>query len=161
MVTVFWSPDTNSRSIRKVPDAGKDWGKKKRVSEDEMARCPLHPQCNGHELGQTSGGTDGQGGLGCCGPWGHKESDTTERLNPNKKWYCIFNLGEISVVFSTVAASITFLPPVQCGSLFLYILTNICYLLSFWYIIILSLPVCILKTLLISLLFILFRGFSY
>ena len=26
---------------------------------------------------------DGQGGLACCSPWGHKESDMTERLN----WY--------------------------------------------------------------------------
>ena len=25
-----------------------------------------------------SGFGDGQGGLGCCGPWGRKESDTTE-----------------------------------------------------------------------------------
>ena len=24
---------------------------------------------------------DGQGGLACCGSWGRKESDTTERLN--------------------------------------------------------------------------------
>ena len=24
---------------------------------------------------------DGQGGLACCSPWGHKESDTTEQLN--------------------------------------------------------------------------------
>ena len=24
---------------------------------------------------------DGQGGLACCGPWGRKESDVTERLN--------------------------------------------------------------------------------
>ena len=24
---------------------------------------------------------DGQGGLACCSPWGHKESNTTERLN--------------------------------------------------------------------------------
>ena len=24
---------------------------------------------------------DGQGGLLCCGSWGRKESDTTERLN--------------------------------------------------------------------------------
>ena len=23
---------------------------------------------------------DGQGGLVCCSPWGHKESDMTERL---------------------------------------------------------------------------------
>ena len=24
---------------------------------------------------------DGQGGLACCGPWGRKELDMTERLN--------------------------------------------------------------------------------
>ena len=24
---------------------------------------------------------EGQGGLECCSPWGHKESDTTEQLN--------------------------------------------------------------------------------
>ena len=30
-------------------------------------------RCNGHELGQTLG-DDGQGGLACCSPWGHKES---------------------------------------------------------------------------------------
>ena len=30
---------------------------------------------------QTPGVGDGQGGLACCGSWGHKESDTTERLN--------------------------------------------------------------------------------
>ena len=27
------------------------------------------------------GGGSGQGGLVCCGSWGHKESDMTERLN--------------------------------------------------------------------------------
>ena len=25
--------------------------------------------------------SDGQGGLACCGPWGHEESDMTEWLN--------------------------------------------------------------------------------
>ena len=40
-----------------------------------------HHRYNGHELGQTSGGGEGQGGLVCRSPWGHKESDTTERLN--------------------------------------------------------------------------------
>ena len=24
---------------------------------------------------------DGQGGLACCSPWGHRELDTTEQLN--------------------------------------------------------------------------------
>ena len=31
------------------------------------------------------GVSDGQGGLACCGPWGHKELDTTERLNWSDK----------------------------------------------------------------------------
>ena len=41
-------------------------------------------QLNGHEFEQALGDGEGQGGLGCCSPWGHKESDTTERLNSNK-----------------------------------------------------------------------------
>ena len=32
---------------------------------------------------------DGQGGLACCGSWGHKESDTAERLNWNCLHMCI------------------------------------------------------------------------
>ena len=31
-----------------------------------------------HGFGWTLGVGDGQGGLACCGSWGHKESDTTE-----------------------------------------------------------------------------------
>ena len=30
---------------------------------------------------QAPGVGDGQGGLGCCSPWSHKELDTTERLH--------------------------------------------------------------------------------
>ena len=44
--------------------------KEKRMSEDEMAGW--HHQCNGCELGQTSGDGEGQGGLACCCPWGHE-----------------------------------------------------------------------------------------
>ena len=36
---------------------------------------------NGHEFEETLGVGDGQGGLVCCSPWGHKELDTTEQLN--------------------------------------------------------------------------------
>ena len=42
-----------------------------------------HHQCKGHELGQTLGDDEGQGGLLCCRPWGHKESDKTGRLDNN------------------------------------------------------------------------------
>ena len=42
-------------------------------------------QCNGHELGQALGDGEGQQGLACCNPWGHKKSDMTERLSNNNK----------------------------------------------------------------------------
>ena len=42
--------------------------------------CGWHHQLDGHESEQTPGVGDGQGSLACCSPWGHKESDTTERL---------------------------------------------------------------------------------
>ena len=32
-----------------------------------------HHRRNGHELGQTLGGGEGQGGLASCSPWGCKE----------------------------------------------------------------------------------------
>ena len=67
---VFWSSDMNSQLIGKVPDAGKVWGQKeKRASEDRWL--------DGHELGQTSGGGEGQEGLACCSLWGCKELDMT------------------------------------------------------------------------------------
>ena len=33
---------------------------------------------DGHGFEQAPGDGDGQGGLACCTPWGHKESDMTE-----------------------------------------------------------------------------------
>ena len=48
------------------------------MTEDEMVRW--HHRLNGHEFEQTLGDGEGQEGLACCGSWGRKESDTTERL---------------------------------------------------------------------------------
>ena len=31
-----------------------------------------HHPFNGYELGQTLGDGEGQGGLVCCSPWGHR-----------------------------------------------------------------------------------------
>ena len=42
-----------------------------------------HHRLKGHEFEQTQGDGEGRGSLACCSPWGHKESDTTERLNSN------------------------------------------------------------------------------
>ena len=37
-----------------------------------------HHQLDGHEFEQALGVCDGQGSLGCCSPWGHKELGLTE-----------------------------------------------------------------------------------
>ena len=34
-----------------------------------------HHRLNECEFERAPGGGDAQGGLACCGPWGHKESD--------------------------------------------------------------------------------------
>ena len=80
---VLWPPDAESWFIWKDPDAGKDWGQEeKRMTEDEMVGW--HQWLDGHGFGCSSGVDDGQGGLACCSSWGHKELDTTERLNWTK-----------------------------------------------------------------------------
>ena len=59
--------------------AGRHWGQEKGTTEDEMAGW--HHRLDGHEFEQALGTDDGQGSLACCGRWGRKQSDRTERLN--------------------------------------------------------------------------------
>ena len=76
----LWPPDAKSWLIWKDPDAEKDWGQEEKgMTEDEMVGW--HYWLNGHKFGWTLGVGDGQGGLVCCGSWGHKELNTTEQLN--------------------------------------------------------------------------------
>ena len=59
---------------------GKIAGRRRRgATEDEMVG--LHHRLNGHEFEQAPRVGDGQGSLACCRSLGHKELDTTERLN--------------------------------------------------------------------------------
>ena len=51
----------------------------KGTTEDEMV--DWHHRLNRHEFEQAPGVGDGQGSLECCSRWGHKKTDTTERLN--------------------------------------------------------------------------------
>ena len=76
---ILWPPDAKSWLIWKDPDAVKDWGEEKGMTEDEIGGW--HHQLNGHGFGWTPGVDDGQGCLAWCGSWGRKESDTTEQLN--------------------------------------------------------------------------------
>ena len=49
------------------------------MTEDEMVGW--HHRLDGHEFEQAPRVGDGQGSLAHCSPWGHEESDMTERLN--------------------------------------------------------------------------------
>ena len=51
------------------------------MTEDEMVGW--HHCLDGHEFEEALGNSERQGSLVCCSPWGHKELDTTERLNSN------------------------------------------------------------------------------
>ena len=65
-------------SLEKTLMLGKIEGRRKRGRQ--RARW-LDCITNLRDIEQTPGVGDGQGSLECCSPWGHKESDTTERLN--------------------------------------------------------------------------------
>ena len=77
---VLWPPAAKNWLIWKDPDAGKDWRREEKgITEDKIAGW--HHRLNGYEFEWTLRAGDGQGGLVCCSPWGHKELDTTEQLN--------------------------------------------------------------------------------
>ena len=57
-------------SFEKTLMLGKIEGRRRRGRQDEMVRC--HHGLNGHEFDHAPGVGDGQGGLACCSPWGHK-----------------------------------------------------------------------------------------
>ena len=65
----------------KGPWCWKDWRQEARGRQDEMVGW--HHWLDGHEFEQAPEDGAGQGGLVCCSHRGHKESDTTERLNSN------------------------------------------------------------------------------
>ena len=109
----FWALDAKSWLIWKDPDAGKDWGQEEKgMTEEEMVGW--HHWLDGHGFGWTPGVGDGQGGMACCGSWGHNELDMTERLNWTKlnsvylvhlhSQFCICQLNHKSycaIVFTT------------------------------------------------------------
>ena len=66
-------------SLEKTLLLGKTEDRRRRgrlKTEEEMLRW--HHLLNGHEFEQSLGVGDGQVGLVCCSPWGHKESDMIE-----------------------------------------------------------------------------------
>ena len=86
-----WPPDVKSWLIGKDPDAGRDWGQEKGMTEYEMAGW--HHRHDEREFEWTPGISDGQRGLACCDSWGCKELDTTEWLNWQTDWPWVFISG--------------------------------------------------------------------
>ena len=93
---ILWPPHAKSWLIGKDPDAGKDWGQEEKgKTEDEMVGW--HHRLNGHEFEQAPGVGDGQGGLACCSPWGHRvghgwATELTEQMRKQRhrvvRWVC-------------------------------------------------------------------------
>ena len=90
------------------------WWERLKAEGEEGDRDEMfgrHHQFNGSELGQTEGGSERQGGLACCSPWGYKASYTTQWLNSNARWLMrLQSLGwkdalekEMAIPFSTLA----------------------------------------------------------
>ena len=52
-----------------------------------------HHQRNGCELVKIWGDGERLGGLECCSPWGHKESDMIGRLNSNNSGNLIIKVS--------------------------------------------------------------------
>ena len=65
-------------SLEKTLMLGKIEGKRRRGGRgwDGCIPSPIY----GHEFWQAPEDSEGQEGLSCCSPWGHKGSDKTERL---------------------------------------------------------------------------------
>ena len=62
-------------------DKGFFSSKNRRIRGWQNEMVGWHHRVYGHEFEQTLGVGIGQGSLGCCRLWSHKESDTTEWLN--------------------------------------------------------------------------------
>ena len=92
-------PDEKNGLIWTDLDAGRDWGQEEKgMTEDEMVRW--YQWFNGHEFESTLGFDNGHGDLVCCSPWGHKESDITERLNWTEIEFPVsINLGSLVLIF--------------------------------------------------------------
>ena len=89
--------------------------RRRRGRQDEMVGW--HHQHNGHEFEKTLGAGDGQGSLMCCTPWGHKESDMTERLNWIKSqvdgldtWYILIFIVHLPAFWQSMMSN----PRWQC-----------------------------------------------
>ena len=105
-IPILWPPDAKSWLIWKDPDAGRDWGQEEKgTTEDEMVGW--YHRLNGHGFGWTPEVGDEQGGLVCCGSWGHRvRHDWVTELN----WITLQYCGGFCHTFTWVSHGCTCFP---------------------------------------------------
>ena len=77
---ILWPPDARADSFEKTLMLGMIKGRRRR-GRQRMRWLDGITDSMDMGLGGLWESVDGQRGLACCTLWGHKESDTTERLN--------------------------------------------------------------------------------
>ena len=91
-----------ANSLEKTQILGNIEGMRRRRWQRKRLGVGRHHWLDGHEFGEALGDGEGQGSLVCCSPWGHKESDVTERLNNNKKYLKIIYFKDFFQEFSSI-----------------------------------------------------------
>ena len=96
-----------ANSYEKTLMPGKIEGRRRR--DDRGWDGWIASRLNGHGFGWTLGVGNGQGDLACCGSWGRKELNTTERLNRTElNWKDCIKNGVVKMN-STEATAVFFI----------------------------------------------------
>ena len=78
---ILWPPHVKSLLIGQDPESCLGGIRGRRRGRQRMRWLDGNTDSMEVSLSELREFTDGQGGLACCNSCGHKESDTTERLN--------------------------------------------------------------------------------
>ena len=79
---LMWRTDSFEKTLMLAKIEGR---RRRGKQRDEIVGW--HHRLDEHEFEQAPSVGNGQGRLACCSPWGHKETDATERLNWTEQWY--------------------------------------------------------------------------
>ena len=79
---LMWRTDSFEKTLMLAKIEGR---RRRGKQRDEIVGW--HHWLDEHEFEQAPSVGNGQGRLACCSPWGHKETDATERLNWTEQWY--------------------------------------------------------------------------
>ena len=84
---ILWPPDEKNYSLEKTLMLGRIEGRRRRGWQRMRWLDDIIGRLDGPEFEWPPRAGNGQGGLTCFSPWGHRESDMTERLNWTERWF--------------------------------------------------------------------------